>query len=173
MGSSQFSMKVLNRVDGGTGLDNLHVWGSNHRACNLGPEEESLEAILKWFSPSLLMLKRFWDSRNEPTSPKWHDDLLRQRGWGLRFLVTSLSSWKLWQNLPGVTGVCWSYLEHFFKIGNEIEIYPMPALQSSIPKKTNHFTHLQGKTRSFFFCRFWSQLLRRHRRWSDPPRGKQ
>ena len=55
-----------------------------------------------------------------------------------------------------------------------VERQVMPSrFHLPISEETNCFTHLPGKTRPFSFCRFWSRPLGRHRRWSDPPRGKQ
>lgn len=55
---------------------------------------------------------------------------------------------------------------------SELQVTPS-RFHLPISEETNCFTHLPGKTRPFSFCRFWSRPLGRHRRWSDPPRGKQ
>lgn len=148
MGSSQFPTKVFNTVDVGTGLDNLDVWGTNHRLCDLGPDEESLEVI--WSSPSLLM----WDSRDEQTSPRQYYDFLGQRGRGLRFPVMPLSFWKLLPKLPQVTGIWRSYLHHFLKLGNEIEYNPCLHSNPQFQRKQITWLTCREKLAHFLFVDF-------------------
>lgn len=93
-------------------------------------------------------------------------------GKGLEFLTTSCSSWKLWHKLVGwpQTWESQDSSENGQWCTRKRRFHSFYAVVS---KGTNGFTHQWGRTHSFSFCRFWNQLLGRHRRWSDPPRGKQ
>lgn len=152
MGPSQFPAKVLHGRRGWAQARTTYKCGGETTGHAIQGQRVSLQ---KSFGPVShvsyegLRLKRCTDV---PKTAQWPHGTQGPRAQvschRLEFLKTMIQvSWGAWgMEITFATVV---------KMRNKIEMEVMPLLlQSSVPKETNCFTHLQGKTRSFSSCRF-------------------